>query len=41
VAIAWSETDKIIEVRHVRNAFGPDVAPAGYPGSGTVVVRPD
>ena len=41
VAIAWSDTDKIIEVRHVRNAFGPDEASAGYPGSGTVVVRPD
>lgn len=39
VAIAWSATNQIIEIRHIRNAFGPDGASASHPGSGAVVVR--
>lgn len=38
VAIAWSGTNQIIEIRHIRNAFGPDGNSANHPGSGAVVV---
>lgn len=38
VAIAWSATNQILEIRHIRNAFGPDGASTNPPGSGAVVV---